>query len=422
MYVIPHCIFGVLLLVLSTSGVRDQTSKRYPLIVVSSDGLGWQFVSGNLTDTPNFDYLAETGVWAKNMLTVNPTTTFPTHTTFVTGLWPESHGIVANDFYDPLYDETFHIETDCTNFDPKFYNESEPIWLTMEKRGRKSATYFWPSSTSYERRPSFFADHFDWFNDPYWNRIETAIKWLKSEQPPELLLLYFEQTDYDGHKYGPNSKEYLRSVETTDRHAVGYLITQLRMNGLLEKVNLMVLSDHGMVETSSERQIDVFRYVSSHLYHEPGMWVKPELVGSVYKELQGIPHAKVSRVTVYLRKDVPEEYHSRNNRRYPPLFLDVEMGWSERYEWYSKYHEGTWTRGNHGWAPNEELAALFYARGPSFKEGYYANRSLRAVDLYPLMCHLLDMEPLPNNGSLDNMMDLLREPEPETVTEQPIER
>ena len=52
-----------------------------------------------------------------NALTLVKTTylqsvTFPNHWTLATGLHPESHGIVANEFYDPILKKDFAIEDD----------------------------------------------------------------------------------------------------------------------------------------------------------------------------------------------------------------------------------------------------------------------------------------------------------------------
>lgn len=49
---------------------------------------------------------------------------------------------------------------------------------------------------------------------------------------------------------------------------------------------------------------------------------------------------------------------------------------------------------------------VFVARGPSFRTGY-TMASMRSVDLYPLMCSILGIQALPNNGSLMSVRDLL---------------
>lgn len=49
-----------------------------------------------------------------------------------------------------------------------------------------------------------------------------------------------------------------------------------------------------------------------------------------------------------------------------------------------------------------------YARGPAFREGVVVN-PFNTVDLYPLMSKLLGINPRPNNGSIENVKDVLRE-------------
>lgn len=409
-----------------------QASKATTTIVISLDGVGWQFVGNNKTDTPNFDFIARTGVKAKNMITVNPTSTIPTHMTFVTGLYPESHGIVANNFYDPVLKAEYILETDCSYFNPMFYQESEPIWLTMEKQGIKTGTYFWPASTSYKQRPSYYGDHvcrvncsdytpqtlrtlrsrigtkhckFDSEDHPFWKRIESTIRWMKSDSPPRLVFLYFDHADGIGHTFGPNSKKYLKSIEKLDRHVVGYLNDRLKESNLFDTTNIIIVSDHSMVEISSKRQINLFESVDPSIYvsNPPGIWpIGGNSVDTVFNKLMLLNN---SHIKFYKKEDIPERLHWKNNRRVPPIYADVEIGWTSRKRRYGKYH---WEGGSHGWEPSEELAAIFYARGPSFKEGFYDNGTLRAIDLYPLLCHLVRIDPLPNNGSLDNMMQLLK--------------
>lgn len=69
--------------------------------------------------------------------------------------------------------------------------------------------------------------------------------------------------------------------------------------------------------------------------------------------------------------------------------------------------------GNHGY--NNSLRSMhpvFVARGPAFRQNF-VKPSMQSVDLYPLMCHILSIRPLPNNGSLLRVKDLLsQEPTP----------
>lgn len=49
---------------------------------------------------------------------------------------------------------------------------------------------------------------------------------------------------------------------------------------------------------------------------------------------------------------------------------------------------------------------MFIAHGPAFKKGH-KTRNFNNVDLYPLMCLILGVTPAYNNGSIDNVLDLL---------------
>ena len=126
------------------------------MIIVSVDGMDWRLLKSRAFNTPNFNFIAQTGVTAEYLKNVLPSLTWPNHHSFLTGLYSESHGIVANTFWDPVYEEMFIFGYDCSNFDPKFYNDSEPIWLSLQKQGGRSASYFWPATTSYVEKPTYY--------------------------------------------------------------------------------------------------------------------------------------------------------------------------------------------------------------------------------------------------------------------------
>ena len=54
------------------------------------------------------------------------------------------------------------------------------------------------------------------------------------------------------------------------------------------------------------------------------------------------------------------------------------------------------------------MKPFFMASGPDFKQNYSVD-TFPQVDLYPLMCLLLNLIPADNNGSLDIVSDLLVE-------------
>ncbi|KAB7504241.1 Ectonucleotide pyrophosphatase/phosphodiesterase family member 6 [Armadillidium nasatum] len=64
--------------------------------------------------------------------------------------------------------------------------------------------------------------------------------------------------------------------------------------------------------------------------------------------------------------------------------------------------------GAHGFDPREEkMRAIFFARGPDFVEGSTIS-AIKNVDVYPLLAHLLQVQPLPNNGSISSVKMALK--------------
>lgn len=66
--------------------------------------------------------------------------------------------------------------------------------------------------------------------------------------------------------------------------------------------------------------------------------------------------------------------------------------------------------GDHGGEPIGSMRPFFVARGPAFKRNYTTspNAIVNSVDIYNLMCFILDLVPGPNNGSFENVKDLIK--------------
>lgn len=66
--------------------------------------------------------------------------------------------------------------------------------------------------------------------------------------------------------------------------------------------------------------------------------------------------------------------------------------------------------GSHGYNNSLRLMSpIFIGHGPAFKKGFLS-KPFRNIDIYPLACHILELTPSPNNGSLENVEALLRYP------------
>ncbi len=102
---------------------------------------------------PGFQRFRMGGVTANYLKSVFPTDSFPTSQTIDTGLYPGSHGIVAQTFYDPsetnprIWERRppfFNNPADTrTTKALKWWNKAFPIWHTGRDQGVKFSTLLW---------------------------------------------------------------------------------------------------------------------------------------------------------------------------------------------------------------------------------------------------------------------------------------
>ena len=394
---------------------KDNNGKQNVLLI-SFDGFRWDYF--NLVDTPILNSFKRLGVHAKYVKNVIPTSTFPNHVTLATGLYPESHGFVSNEFYDPVFKSNFNM----TVTNPKWWWNSrvEPIWYTNEKYGGVSGVCYWPGFNIKGYRPHFYADkeqryaipyHSEENLMPYKERVDNVINWLQDGKPPNFLMLYFGQLDEVSHKHGYGSKESLREVSKLD-NITGYLLDRLSAHNLLDKWNIIITGDHGMTNVSLSRVVDLSDYLNNSDYTIIGdggvifIWPHEGKMQQIFNKLKNAhPHMKV-----YFKKTFPNHFHYRNNRRVSPIVLVLDEGWMlnmPRHPFNAKTH----SRATHGYMNTlPSMWPLFLARGPAFKKGYFS-APFQLVDIYPLICKILGIKAQPNNGSLSSVRPLLSEQE-----------
>ena len=136
---VRRLLLGLLLLVLPVRGAEPL------LILISLDAFRWDYLEKYAAETPRLRQLAAAGVRAERMISCFPTLTFPNHYSIATGQRPEHHGIVNNDFFDPVLGAAFSYKQHECAIDSRWWG-GEPIWITAVKQGRRSACMFWPGS------------------------------------------------------------------------------------------------------------------------------------------------------------------------------------------------------------------------------------------------------------------------------------
>jgi len=367
------------------------------------DGFRWDYPDH--CPTPNLDRIAAQGVKARSLQPSFPSKTFANHYTMVTGLYPDHHGIVENSFYDPSTGRHYSISNRQAVEDASFYG-GEPIWVTAEKNGIISASFFWVGSEAPVKgiRPTYWKSYDHEF--PFEQRIDTVIYWLNlpEERRPHLITWYMDEPDGIGHGEGPGGEGTLQMVTYLDS-LLGVFLDKIEALPIANQVNIIVTSDHGMGPTSPERCVILKDYIDLSWFDEmegytPNLTfkVKNEFADTAWKALSTIPHMKV-----WKHGEVPDSLHYGMNPRTLDFILVADSAWQ-----YSLTGKIPGSAGAHGYNPyNTDMHAIFYAKGPEFKVGYQ-HPTFENINLYPLICHILKIAPAPVDGDIENVRKMLK--------------
>lgn len=382
-----------------------ETKEREKILLISIDGFRADYKE--LYNTPNLEDYAEQGVTSDYMIPVFPTKTFPNHYSIATGMYVENSGIVSNNMYDPSFDEYYGLRYRDAVQDSKWY-QGEPIWVTAEKQGLKTAPMFWPGSEAPIGgiNPSRSIKYDD--DLPHKARVDSVINWLQlhDEAAPYFMTLYFSKVDTYGHWYGPESDSVSVAVEEIDFY-LGYLKEELKRISLWKSLNIIIVSDHGMTPISKEQVIlldeiiDLNKVEIVDLAPVTVLKTGEMEVNNVYKHL--IENAQ--NYEVFNKSDIPESFGYKNHRRVHDIIIVADLGYTITTS--DRLVSMNLNGGNHGYLHTEkDMRSFFLARGNSFKKNYHTE-AFKNIHLYELMSYILDIEPAQNDGSIDSTKHIL---------------
>jgi predicted AlkP superfamily pyrophosphatase or phosphodiesterase len=317
---------------------------------------------------------------------------------------------VANTMYDPEFDAKFSMSNRAAVQDGRWWG-GEPVWVTAEKQGQISATLFWPGSEAdiLGVRPAYWKVYDDDF--PNAARVDTVLAWLDLpvKRRPTFLTLYFSDVDHAGHDHGPDSPEVKTAVRNIDA-LLGRLLAGLEKRKIFDRVNIIIVSDHGMTTVTSERVIYLDDYLDLDKVNivdwNPVVALRPREMSEdeIFQKLaRAHPHLQV-----YRKNEIPARLHYQNHRRLAPIIGIADDGWKISSHGTRKTREGFYTTGEHGY--DNQLAAMraiFIAHGPAFKSGLVVE-PFQNIHIYNLICRILGLRPAPNDGSLDSVRVMLK--------------
>ncbi len=268
------------LLCLSSLARQPQTpvtpAKAAPrmVVVISLDGFPAYYLEDPKLPIPTLRRLMKNGSWARRMQPVNPTVTWPNHTTMVTGLYPRDHGLLFNGSLirkdNPL----------SATIDPTIAEESmvhvPTLYDIAHKNGMTTAQVDWvaindaPTITWAFPEKAKLSDplvsemvaHGAISSDDVGDRGKPTILWrdqiwtkagayIIRQHKPNLLLFHLLSLDSTQHTYGPRSLASYDAIAFLDG-CVQQLLDAVKDTGLQDSTTIVVVSDHGFKAVSKQ--------------------------------------------------------------------------------------------------------------------------------------------------------------------------
>jgi predicted AlkP superfamily pyrophosphatase or phosphodiesterase len=398
-------IIVIFLLSIFLSPFQVQGSDiKNPVILISLDGFRYDYIEKY--NTKHLKALARDGVRAEKMQPSYPSKTFPNHITLVTGKYPSNHGLVHNRFYDEQLDDVYSMGKAKQQ---PLWLWGKPLWILAEQNNVRSATYFWPESDSKIEGilPSYYYPYNK--STPYQDRIDEIMRWLKlpENQRPRFITGYFSLVDSIGHEFGPDSQEVRVAVNKLDGY-IGQLKQRISTE-LSFPVNLVIVSDHGMVAINKKSKIDWaqlnkfsnYKVVNGStqlmLYANKGV-----NNNTIVYDAKLLAKQSQGRYLIYTKENIPARLHYSGNYR----IADIVAEAIPPATFSDKEHLGKKIGGTHGFNPYlvEEMGALFIANGPDFKKGLVIS-PFENIHVFPILATILDL-PIPND--IDGKLSVLK--------------
>jgi predicted AlkP superfamily pyrophosphatase or phosphodiesterase len=384
---------------------RAGPDARPLVILVGIDGFRPDYLDRGVT--PTLSGLRAGGAFAA-MRPSFPSVTFPNHYTLVTGLHPDRHGIVNNTMIDAELGR-FSLGNATAVTNGEWWDDGEPIWVTAERAGLTTGTMFWPGSEAEIGgvRPT----HWTVFDQSLSGdaRVDRVLEWLDlpGDQRPDFATVYFDIVDTAGHHHGPAADETTDSVASVDA-SIARLIAGLEARRFAGRTTLVIDADHGMAATSPDRASyldDLIDMEAVQVVHA-GAFAGLNPAPGRESEVQAALVRRHANMECFNKADLPPRLAYGRHARVPAILCLPDTGWLVATRAWPVRGPG----GAHGYdnmAP--EMAALFIASGPGIRSGVVL-QDMDAVDVQPLLAHLLGIEAPQGDGSIADVEPALTRP------------
>ncbi|MFE3675409.1 alkaline phosphatase family protein [Streptomyces griseus] len=218
----------------------DGTSKD-KVLVVGMDGLRHDVIAA--AKAPHLTSMMANGTYGTSLLYADPmaaTSSGPGWSTVSTGVWPDKHGVKENSFAGKDYAKYPGFLARLAQVRPQLSTYAAVDWKPLDTQGTVT--------------PGADAKLvLDGDRDGYTGHDATIAAETESilrNQNPDVLFVYFGQTDIAGHNSGAGSAAYRDAIHVQDGY-LGRLLTAIRARPsyATERWTVIVTTDHGHTDS-----------------------------------------------------------------------------------------------------------------------------------------------------------------------------
>jgi hypothetical protein len=274
---------------LGAGGFRgEQPSPPRTHVVIVMDGLRPDYVTPALM--PRLARISERGIVFRAHHAVYPTVTRVNAATFATGVYPEAHGLLGNTVYVPTANPTKTLDTG-SRVNLEAIAQADGQLLTAPSLGEMlpragktllvvgagtSGAAFLLNHTvgtgaivhpQFTRPASLGSRVLDALGPPppeaspnaAQNRyaVDAYLKTGLEQLHPDLTFMWISDPDHTAHSNGIGSPTTTRALALADAD-IGRLEDTLQSKGLLERTNLVIVSDHGFSTHTGAFRLQAF--------------------------------------------------------------------------------------------------------------------------------------------------------------------
>ena len=207
---------------------------------------------------------ADRGLYAPQATANVPSVTLANLISIATGLFPGHHGVTGVNWFD----RDRLVWRDYNTIAQKNMLDNDYAAATVYQRlpDRTTMSIFFQPHRGAARwvedwmsaGPPFFFGWYEFIDRLTLYRFNIAIDIARARKAwPAAIVVYLLAPDYHAYRYGVDSPQYAESLRHTDRQ-LGRVLADMDRAGLLDKLNLVLTSDHGMCPVSGHLRMDRF--------------------------------------------------------------------------------------------------------------------------------------------------------------------